>query len=237
MNSTKKQARVAGILYLLASIIGFFCLIYVPGKLIVPGDATATADHIRASPNLLRFGIASELTSFIIFIFVVLALYRLFKAVNGKHALAMAILLLVSIPISLVNVLNDIAALILVSGADFLSAFEKGQLDALAYLFLRLHGQGFIVAQIFWGLWLFPFGILVIRSGFIPRFLGVLLFIAGSGYLTSSFTSLLLPSYAHLVDQFTMVLTAGELPIIFWLLIWGAKVSPLDQPPLDPAIA
>jgi uncharacterized membrane protein len=134
----------------------------------VPGDATATADHVRASETLLRLGIASELIGFIIFIFVVLALYPSFKAVNEKHALAMAILLLVSIPISLLNVLNEIAALVLVSGADFLSAFEKGQLDAPAYLFLRLHGQGFAVAQIFWGLWLFPFGILVIRSGFIP---------------------------------------------------------------------
>ena len=237
MNSTKKQARIAGLLYLLASIAGFFCLAYVPGKLIVSGDATATANHIRASETLLRFGIASELIAFIIFIFVVLALYRLFKAVSEKHAVAMATLLLVSIPISLLNVLNEIAALILVSGADFLSAFENGQLDALAYLFLRLHGQGFVVAEIFWGLWLFPFGVLVIRSGFIPRFLGVLLFIAGSGYLASSFTSLLLPSYRHFVDQFAMILEAGELPIIFWLLIWGAKVPPLDQPPLDPAIA
>jgi hypothetical protein len=236
MNSTKKQARVAGLLYLLASIIGFFCLAYVPGKLIVSGDATATANRIRASETLLRLGIASELIAFTIFIFVVLALYRLFKAVSEKHALAMATLLLISIPISLLNLLNEIAALVLVSGASFLSAFEKGQLDALAYMFLRLHGQGFIVAQIFWGLWLFPFGILVIRSGFIPRFLGYLLFIAASGYLASSFTSLLLPSYRHLVDQFAMVLEAGELPIIFWLLIWGAKV-PLDRPPLDPAIA
>ena len=236
MNSTKKQARVAGLLYLLASIIGFFCLAYVPGKLIVSGDATATADHVRASENLLRLGIASELIAFTLFIFVVLALYRLFKAVSEKHAVALATLLLISIPISLLNLLNEIAALVLVSGASFLSAFEKGQLDALAYMFLRLHGQGFIVAQIFWGLWLFPFGILVIRSGFIPRFLGYLLFIAASGYLASSFTSLLLPSHRHLVDQFAMVLEAGELPIIFWLLIWGAKV-PLDRPPLDPAIA
>ena len=237
MNSIKKQARVAGLLYLLASIPAPFALIYVPSKLIVFGDATATANHVRASETLFRLGIASELIGFIIFIFVVLALYRLFKGVNEKHALAMAILLLISIPISLLNVLNEIAALVLMSGADFLSAFEKGQLDALAYPFLRLHGQGFVVAQIFWGLWLFPFGILVIRSGFIPRVLGFLLFIAGSGYLASSFTSHLLPSYRHLVDQFAMVLEAGELPIIFWLLIWGAKDQPLNQPSPDPAIA
>jgi len=169
MNSIKKQARVAGLLYLLASIPAPFALIYVPGTLIVRGDATATGNHIRASENLFHLGIASELFGFIMFIFVVLALYRLFKGVSEKHALAMAILLLVSIPISLLNVLNEIAALVLVSGANFLSVFETRQLDALAYVFLRLHGQGFVVAQIFWGLWLFPFGILVIRSGFIPR--------------------------------------------------------------------
>jgi hypothetical protein len=228
MNSTKKQARVAGILYLLASIIGFFGLIYVP-KLIVPGDATATADHIRTSETIFRLGIASELTGFTIFIFVVLALYRLFKGVSQKHALAMAILLLVSIPISLLNVLNEIAAVILVSGADFLSAFEKGQLDALAYLFLRLHGQGFVVSQIFWGLWLFPFGILIIRSGFIPRLLGYLLFIAAFGHLANSLTSLVLPSYRHLVDQFADILQIAELPTILWLLIMGAKDQPLDE--------
>ncbi len=237
MNSIKKQARFAGLLYLLASIVGALGLIYVPGKLIVTGDATATADRVRASETLLRLGIASELIGFIIFIFVVLALYHLFKRVNQKHALVMAILLLVSIPISLLNVLNDIAALILVSGADFLSVFAKGQLDALAYLFIRLHGLGFVVAQIFWGLWLFPFGILVIRSDFIPRFLGYLLFIAAFGYLASSFTSLVLPSYRYLVDQFAMVLTIAELPIIFWLLIWGAKDQPSDKQTPDPALA
>jgi len=237
MNSVRKQARFAGLLYLLASLPVPFYLIYVPGKLIVPGDAVATADHVRASGTLLRFGIASELISSIVFIFVVLALYRLLKGVNKKHALAMVILLLVSIPISLLNVLNDIAALILVSGADFLSVFDKRQLDALAYLFLRLHIQGFVVAAIFWGLWLFPFAILVIRSGFIPRALGFLLFIAGFGYVASSLTSLLLPLYAHLVGQFAMVLEIGELPIIFWLLIWGAKDQPLDEQHSDAAIA
>src|SRR5438132_612317 len=237
MNSIKKQARFAGLLYLLASIVGALGLIYVPGRLIVPRDATATADRVRASETLLRLGIASELIGFIIFIFVVLALYRLFKRVSEKHALVMAILLLVSIPISLLNLLNDIAALILVSGADFLSVFTKGQLDALAYLFLRLHIQGFVVAAIFWGLWLFPFAILVIRSGFIPRALGFLLFIVGFGYVASSLTSLLLPPYSHLVGQFAMVLEIGEFPIIFRLLIWGAKDQPLDEQHSDAAIA
>src|SRR5712692_55623 len=198
MNQTRKRARVAGLLYLLIGITAPIGLVYVPSTLIVPGDATATADHIRASESLLRIGIASELFHQTIAIFLVLALYRLFKAVNETYAWQMVILgALVSVPIVFLNVLNEIAALVLVSGADFLSVFDKRQLDALAFLFLRLHNQGINVASIFWGLWLFPFGMLVIRSGFIPRVLGVLLMIAGSAYLVSSFTSVLLPRYAH----------------------------------------
>jgi hypothetical protein len=235
MNSIKKQARFAGLLYLLASIPAPFALIYVPNTLIVKGDATATANHIRNSELLFRLGIATELFGFIMFIFVALALYRLFKDVSEQHALAMAILILVSIPVSLLNVLNDIAALVLVSGANFLSAFQTAQLDALTYVFLRLHGQGFVVAQIFWGLWLFPFGILIIRSGFIPRILGFLLFIAGFGNVASSLASLL--PYAPVVDRFASALTVAELPIIFWLLIWGAKDQSLNAQHPQPAVA
>jgi hypothetical protein len=230
MNPIKKQARVAGLWYLLLGITAPIGLVYVPSKLIVSGNPAATIDNLRASDSLLRIGIGSELIHQVIGIFLVLALYRLFKAVNEKYAVLMVIFSLLSVPIMFLNVLNDIAALVLVSGADFLSVFEKHQLDALAYLFLRLHSQGVIVAAIFWGLWLFPFGILIIRSGFIPRVLGVLLFIAGSAYLASSFTTLLLPRYAPLVNQFAMILEVAELPIIFWLLIWGAKTKPLEAP-------
>jgi hypothetical protein len=230
MNPIKKQARVAGLWYLLLGITAPIGLVYVPGKLIVSGNPAATIDNLRASDSLLRIGIGSELIHQVIGIFLVLALYRLFKAVNEKYAVLMVIFSLLSVPIMFLNVLNDIAALVLVSGADFLSVFEKHQLDALAYLFLRLHSQGVIVAAIFWGLWLFPFGILIIRSGFIPRVLGALLFIAGSAYLASSFTTLLLPRYAPLVNQFAMILEVAELPIIFWLLIWGAKTKPLEAP-------
>jgi hypothetical protein len=236
MKAIKKQARFAGLLYVLACLPAPFALIYVPGKLIVPGDATATANHVRASVTLLRLGMAGELINAIAFIFVVFALYRLFKGVNKQHAAIMVTLFVVSVPISFLNVLNDIAPLILVSGANFLSVFDKGQLDALVYLFMRLHSQGFIVAQIFWGLWLFPFGILAIRSGFIPRVVGVLVMIAGSGYVVSSFTSLLLPHYAHVVGQVGLVLEFCELSVL-WLLIWGARDQPLDEQRPSPAIA
>lgn len=224
MSSTQQQARFAGFLYLLVALIAPIGLLVVPGKLIVSGNATATADNIRASEGLLRIGIASELIHQVISIFMVLALYRLFKAVNDAHARQMLILgALVSVPIMFVNVLNEIAALILVSGADFLSVFEKPRLDALAYLFLELHNQGIAVVLIFWGLWLFPFAMLVIRSRFIPRVFGALLIIAGIGHLANAFAILVLPRYAPLVSQVALPLELAEIPIIFWLVIWGAK--------------
>ena len=224
MNPIKKQARIAGLLYLLASIFAPFALIYVPGKIVVLGDAAATADHIRAFETVLRFGIGCDLVGSIIFIFVVLALYYLFKPVNERYALAMATLLLISMPISFFGVVNELGALIAVNGANFQSGLDQHQLDTLAYLSFRLRNQAIIVAQIFWGLWLFPFGVLVIRSGFIPRFIGYLLFIAGCGYVADSFTAILLPAYRDLVNPVAGILEAAELSIIFWLLIWGAKI-------------
>jgi hypothetical protein len=227
IRQTRKDARVAGVLYLLIAVIAPIGLMYVPGALIVTGNAAATADRLRASEWLLRLGIASELFHQIIGIFLMLALYRVFKAVDEHLTWLMVILgMLLSLPIVFVNVLNEIAALLLAGGAKFLSVFDQSQRDALAYLFIRLHGQGLQVAAIFWGLWLFPFGMLVIRSRFIPRTFGVLLMVAGCAYLASSFTSLLLPQYANPVGQVAGILEGAEVPIIFWLLIWGAKAQP-----------
>ena len=223
MNSIKKQARLAGLLYFLASLPAPFGLIYVPTKLIVLNDPTATANNIRASESLLRLGIGCELLGSIMFILVVVALYRLFKPVNETYALTMMILILISIPISLLSVVNEVVALIVVNGANFLSVFDARQLDALAYILMRLHSRAILVAEIFWGLWLIPFGILVIQSRFIPRILGYLLFLAALGYLASSVTFLLLSSYGDFVDKFASQLPLAELPIILWLLIFGAK--------------
>ena len=227
METTKQQARKAGLLYLVLGVSAPIGLLYVPGQLYVSGNAAATAEKIRASEWLLRLGIASELFHQVIVIFLVLALYRLFKPVGEALAKQLVILgALVSVPIMFVNVLNHVAALVLVGNADFLAVFDRPQRDALAYLFLRLHSHGIVVASVFWGLWLFPFGILVIRSGFIPRILGVLLMVAGSAYLASAFATLVLPKVAPLVASIASVLEMAEVPIIFWLLIWGARMQP-----------
>jgi len=227
MDSTKKTARLAGFLYLLSSLAGAPALLYVPGKLIVEGNAAATAERLRASENLLRLGIGSEIAGFTIFVFVALVLYRLFRPVSERHALAMMVLILISIPITFVGLLPEVAALDLAGGGGggtpgYLSALDSHQRDGLAYLCLELHAKGYSVAEVFWGLWLFPFGICVMRSGFIPRFLGVLLMIAAFGYLASAASELVVPRYAHAIGPVTK-LTALELPIIFWLLIWGAR--------------
>jgi hypothetical protein len=186
------------------------------------------ANKIFASERLFRVGIVSELTCAAEFVFLLWVLYRLLGPVNKTHASLMVILGLLQIPIMFVNALNEIAALALLRGADFLAVFDQPQRQALAMQFLNLHGEGFVVAGIFWGLWLFPFGILVFKSGFLPRILGVLLIAACFGYLADSLTSLLLPSYEDVVGRIANIpLTLGEPAIILWLLIRGAKDQPL----------
>ena len=227
MDSTKKTARIAGLLYLVNGVTGFFSIIYVPGKLIVSGNTAATANNILASERLFRLGIVSELICAAEFIFLLWVLYRLLSGVNKTHASLMVILGLVFVPIMFVNTLNEIAALTLLRGADFLSVFGQSQREALATLFLDLHRYGFVVGWIF-GLWHFPFGVLVFKSGFLPRILGVLLIVAGFGYLADSLIPLLLPSYENMVGRLAGIpLTLGEPAMILWLLIMGAKDQPL----------
>ncbi|MGB8326444.1 MAG: DUF4386 domain-containing protein [Steroidobacteraceae bacterium] len=227
---TKNPGRSAGLLYLIASIPGVFALIYVPNKVIVHGNATATINNIATFETLFRLGIAAEFISQALFIFVVLALYDLFRGVNQRRAMLMVILIAVSIPIAFLNELNAIAALVLVHGADFLSAFDKPRRDALAALFVRLHGHGFDVAAIFWGLWLFPLGLLVYRSGFLPRILGVLLIAHGFTYLINSLTSFVLPQYEDVVSRWMQPFSFGELLFMFWILIMGANPKPSRDP-------
>lgn len=236
MNPTKKDARTAGVLYLLLMFTGPFTLLYVPRVLIVRGDAAATASNILASEMLFRMGIAVGMISSLAFLFTALALYRLLKSVNQAHASAMVILVAISVAISVLNEVNNIAALILVRGADFLSIFSKPQRDALAMLFLRLHTQGITVNEMFWGLWLFPFGLLVTRSLFLPRILGLLLIVNGMAYVAICLTSLLLPDYAAVVNRAAMPAELGEIWITLWLLIKGIR-EPLPAVSREPAVA
>ncbi len=214
-------------LYLLMALLGAFSLLYVPPKLIVPGNASATASNILASEMLYRLSIVSGLISAVVFMFLVRALHRLLNDVSKAHASLMVTLVMVSVAIGFALTVNDVAALAVLRGTDFLAVFSQPQRDALAMLFLRIGSQGSLVNQIFWGLWLFPFGVLVMRSRFLPRILGFLLIVNGVALVVASLTGLLLPAYASFVDRIAFVPELGEVWMILWLLIKGAKVQPL----------
>jgi Domain of unknown function (DUF4386) len=226
MNSIYNPGRIAGFLYLL---LGFSVLRlqYIPNALFVRGDADTTANRIAAHEPLFRFGMVSDLLAGIFCIFLTLALYQVLKGVDQNLAVLMVILGgLLPAALDFFNVLNDIAALRLARGADFLSVFEKPQRDALAMLFLQMHDYGVLANLIFAGLWLFPFGLLVYRSGFLPRLLSVFLFIAGCAYLANSLTGFLWPQYADRVFRIVSPGFLGEGPVLLWLLIKGAKPQP-----------
>jgi len=217
-------ARVAGFLYLMVIPLGIFGALYVSSRLIVSGDTVTTANNIMASESLFRLGIVSDLLASIVMLLVVLVLYKLLKPVNKNMALLMVTFVLVAVPIAMLNKLNQFAALQLLSGADYLKVFTTEQLQALGYLFLRLHSRGSNIAFIFWGLWLFPLGYLVFKSGFLPRILGVLLMIACFGYLINSFAIFL--GYTVNVGMFAAL---GEVSFILWLLIKGVNVEKWEK--------
>jgi hypothetical protein len=221
MNPRKRQARLAGILYLMFGATSALEM-SIPPVFVVPGDPAATVARITSSDLSYRLYLASGLAAQIIFVFLVLSLYHLLQEVNRKQALLMVALVLVQVPMSFATTLFGFAPLMLSSGADYWSAFSKDQLDAMAMGFLNVKSYGTSAVMALWGLWLLPLGVLVFRSGFLPRFLGVVLIIACFGWLGISATSLLFPAYQRIANQFT-VLCIGEIFIILWLTIVGAR--------------
>jgi hypothetical protein len=229
MHPTVKAARIAGAIYLSMVFTAPFCLIYVPSKLIVRGNAAATADNILAHETMFRLSIFGDLIGQVIFVCLAIALYRLLSSVNKTWAALMVAFVLVSAAVGFFNTLNNIAALILFRGSEFLTVFDKPQRDALGMLFIRLHTQGIFIDEIFWGLWLFPFGLLVFRSGFMPRFIGVWLMINCFGYVALSSIALFFPDYYQAAFRYLQPVLFGELVVMLWLLIKGAKVESSPQ--------
>jgi len=223
VRTTREQARIAGLLYMFMCVTGLPGLLFIPHALIVQGDAAATANHLRASSTLFRWGIASELFHQVVFVYLALALYDLFRPVHKTAATQMVILVAMSVPIMFLNTVNELAALILVGAPPFLATFSRPQLDSLALLFLNLHGEGIGVVDVFWSLWLVPFGLLVYRSGFLPRALGVLLLAGATGAMIGAVTSVLPMLSNAIVDKVGQILALGELPIIVWLVFPGAR--------------
>lgn len=231
MHPTVKAARTAGFIYLSMIFVAPFSMLYVPGKLIVRGNAAATADSILAHETMFRLSIFGDLIGQVIFICLGVAFYRLLRDVNKTWALLMMGFVLASAAVCFLNVINDIAALILFRGGDFLVVFDKPQRDALAMFFLRLYNYGQFIAEIFWGLWLFPLGLLIYRSGFIPRFIGIWLMINCFGWLALSFTALFFLNNYNALFGYLQPLLFGEMALMLYLLIKGAKVPALSAQP------
>ena len=227
MNSLKKTARVAGILYIIMDVFMIFGGMYVDTKLYVPGDAVATVSNILRSEWLFRLGFVSNIVGHIVFLFLVLALYNLFKSVDKGQARLMVILVVASVPLMILNMLNQYAPILLLSGTGHLSAFNPAQLQTLSMVFFDMYKHGIQIAEIFWGLWLIPLGLLVYKSRFVPKVLGVLLIVGCFGHLISFLSTFLFPDYSAILIPISETVMIGEIPIFLWLLIKGVK----DQQP------
>lgn len=223
INLLQKTARAAGILYLIMDVFMIFSGMVVDPKIYVPGDAAATASNILESGWLFRLGFVSWIIGYIVFLFLANALYNLFKSVDKGQARLMVILVIASVPIGILNMLNQYAPILLLNGSGHLSAFNPAQLQTLSMVFFDIYQHGIMVAEIFWGLWLIPLGLLVYKSRFVPKVLGVLLIIGCFGHLLSFLSFFLFPDYSAILIPISEIVMGCEIPIFLWLLIKGVR--------------
>jgi hypothetical protein len=229
MRATDNPGRVAGFWYLLLVLIGPLRLIYIPNKLFVTGNAGATVNNIAAHEMLFRLGIAADLVGAVVLVLLTLAFYRLFAGVNRNLAVQVVIFGgVMSALIYFVGVVDDFGVLMVVRNADFLSVFDKPQREALALLFLKLRDGQNTAAEMLWGVWLLPLALLVYRSRFLPRFLGVWLALCGFTYIALSLAGTLWPEYQDKVFAISQPAFFGEIALMLWLVIKGAKPPAMD---------
>ena len=223
--SPRLKARIAGLLYLIVIATAMFAEAFVRGTLIVSGDAAATAHKILASEELFRLGFAADLVNFACYIGVVLILYGLFKPAGRSLSLIAAGFGMAGCVVGAINLLNQLAPLVVLGRAPYLNSFRPEQLQTVAYVFLRLHGYGYSISMVFFGIYCVLLGCLVIRSTFMPRILGVLLAIAGVGYVIDSFANFLSPSFAAQLGIYLLLPGfVAELGLTLWLIAVGVNV-------------
>lgn len=233
--SPQVYARIGGVLYLMIIVAGAFGEVFVRGTLIVSGDAVSTANNIMASQSLWRIGIAGDIITHVLDIPLMLVLYVLLKPVNKNLALLALLFNLIQTAVLVANELLLLVPLFLLGNADYLKAFEPGQLYALTYLFVKLQEYGFGIGLIFFGFACLIYGYLLFRSGYFPRALGVLMAIAGLSYLTNSFTLVLAPAYAGTIFPVLVLALIGELSLCLWLMMKGVDVSKWKKRALESA--
>jgi Domain of unknown function (DUF4386) len=225
MTSEKRLARIAGVLYLVVAVCGGFSELYVRAGVKVPGDAAATAANIATSATLFRIGALTDLVNLVCFLVLALILYGLLKPVGAKAALAMLVFNAVSVAVMTANLVNHLGALLTATSEDYAGAFGASSSAALATLFLDLHAQGYLLAGIFFGLWLLPLGYLLVSSGAAPRALGVLLMVGSLGYVADAVANVLFPTGAPTLTPVLVLPSAlAEVALILWLLAKGLRL-------------
>jgi hypothetical protein len=229
----KHIARVAGLLYLVVVVTGIVSLAWVPSQIDVAGDAAATVANVRAHDALFRFGVVAGLACYAAFLLLPLALYRLLHHVDKRAAVTMVALAVASVPVSIYNLHHKLDVLALLGNAAYLGAFTPEQIAAQVMLQLAAYGNGVLIAKLFWGLWLLPFGYLVFRSGMLPRVLGVLLMAGCFGYLLDVTGRVMFPAYPEsaLAGMVTLPAALGEIGTCLWLLVAGARPTRNTLPP------
>ena len=228
MNSLNKTSKLAGVLYLIITFIAPFSMLYVPSKLILAGDTLATASNIQTSQVLFRAAIASDALVFLLEIALTVLVYQLVKPVDKTLALIAAYARLGMTIIQGVNVLNYIFVLSLVSGAGYLSAFANGQPEALVTLFLNVHESTALIWGLFFGLHLMVLGYLVFKSGYMPKWLGVILLVTSLLYLVQGFGTILFPQ-AETMLKSVMSLAFIEIAFPLWLLVKGVNIKQFEK--------
>jgi len=232
MTSLARKARIAGLWYLGFSL-GPFYLLYVPSQTIAHNDAAATATRVLGHETLYRWGMLAETLGAVVFIGLGLALYRLFEDVDRHRARQLVALVLVSSALGLMTVVFSAAALLVFSGGDPFAALDGPTREAIGMLMIRMHGQANAINQTFWGLWLLPFGSLVVRSRFLPRWLGYWLLLDGVAWVVLGITSFLAPDSTGTLFRYFQPVFLAELAAMLWLLIVGAKEQGANkQPPV-----
>ncbi len=222
--SARRIARTAGVFYVVTILAGLFAELFVRGKLIVPGDAAATAQNILSSETLFRLGFAADLVGGAAYVVVTLLLYELLKPVNRPVALLSVLFSLIGSAIGAASTVAHIAPLLLLKGASYLNVFNTAQLQAMALLSLKLHAQGLSRRLIFFGCYCLLLGWLIFNSTFMPRTVGVLIAISGAALLVNSFGLFVAPPIGDAVNTYVLALDGlGEIALALWLLVMGVN--------------
>ncbi len=223
MDSIKKTARTAGLLYIIYFVIHIFADVFGRSNIIVYGDAATTAQNIMSSEWQFRVGIVSDLLAALLFLLTAWALYRLLKPVNKNLALLFLLLNLVGVAIQSVSDLFLLASQLVLNNADYLEVFQVAQRQALSMLFLYVYKNGFMIAQIFYAAWLLPLGYLVFKSGFLPKILGIALMAHCVTWMMTALLFFLLPNFNAITYISYPLGFIAEFGLALWLLIMGAK--------------